>query len=179
MRPVASGTRCDDVCMNHAANSNPAPTNALRTLSWSNLAAQSAEQISLAAVPIVAVIALNAGPGEIGALSTAQTLPFLLLSIPAGVLADRVSRRGLMASAEGLRVASLVAILILAPFHWASGSSVRYRPITSGCGRPRPGRPLPEGVHVASTKLSWDLLARARSRQRARSESHEALRLRA
>ena len=70
---------------------NPTTSNALATLTWTNLAAQSAEQISLAAVPIVAVIALNAGPGEIGALSTAQTLPFLLLSIPMGVLAARHS----------------------------------------------------------------------------------------
>ena len=45
-------------------------------LAWSNLAAQSAEQLSLAAVPIVAVLALGAGPGEIGLLATAQTLPF-------------------------------------------------------------------------------------------------------
>ena len=92
-------------------------TTAFNRLAWSNLAAQSAEQIGLAAAPIVAVLALGAGAGETGLLQTAQTLPFLLLSIPAGILADRVSRRGLMASAEGLRVASLVAILVLAQFH--------------------------------------------------------------
>ena len=90
---------------------------AFNRLAWSNLAAQSAEQIGLAAAPIVAVLALGAGAGETGLLQTAQTLPFLVLSIPAGVLADRVSRRGLMASAEGLRVASLVLILALAQFH--------------------------------------------------------------
>jgi predicted MFS family arabinose efflux permease len=47
-------------------------------------------------------------------LQTAQTLPFLLLSIPAGVLADRMSRRRLMAGAEALRALSLVAVLALA-----------------------------------------------------------------
>src|SRR4051812_13462133 len=52
-------------------------------LAWSNLAAQSAEQIGLAAAPLVAVLALGAGAGETGLLQTAQTLPFLLLSIPA------------------------------------------------------------------------------------------------
>ena len=80
-------------------------------LAGANLAAQSAEQISLAAVPIVAVLALGAGPGEIGALATAQTLPFLLLSIPAGLLADRASRRRLMVVCEALRAASLLALL--------------------------------------------------------------------
>ncbi|MEQ1804930.1 MAG: MFS transporter [Burkholderiaceae bacterium] len=81
-------------------------------LAGANLAAQSAEQVSLAAVPIVAVLALGAGPGEIGLLATAQTLPFLLLSIPAGLLADRWSRRRLMVLAEVLRAASLVALLL-------------------------------------------------------------------
>ena len=80
-------------------------------LAGANLTAQSAEQISLAAVPIVAVLALGAGPGEIGTLATAQTLPFLLLSIPAGLLADRWSRRRLMVLAEALRAASLIALL--------------------------------------------------------------------
>lgn len=86
------------------------PHHALATLSWCNLAAQSAEQISLAAVPIVAVMLLQAGPGEIGLLSTAQTLPFLLLSIPMGVLADRWSRSRLMVLAETARALSLLAL---------------------------------------------------------------------
>jgi len=82
-------------------------------LAWSNLAAQSAEQIGLAAAPIVAVLALGAGAGTTGLLQMAQTLPFLLLSLPAGVLADRTSRRRLMAGAEALRALSLLAILAL------------------------------------------------------------------
>jgi len=87
---------------------------AFARLAWSNLAAQSAEQVGLAAAPLVAVLALGAGAGETGVLQTAQTLPFLLLSIPAGVLADRASRRRLMTCAESLRTLSLVAILVLA-----------------------------------------------------------------
>jgi predicted MFS family arabinose efflux permease len=91
--------------------STPPPA-ALNRLVASNLAAQSAEQLSLAAVPIVAVLALGAGPGEIGALATAQTLPFLLLSIPFGLWADRSSRRRLMAVCELLRGASLLGVLL-------------------------------------------------------------------
>jgi len=88
----------------------PAP---FRRLAWSNLAAQSAEQIGLAAVPMVAVLALGAGAGGTGLLQTVQTLPFLLLSLPAGLLADRSSRRRLMAGAEALRALSLLAVLVL------------------------------------------------------------------
>ncbi|MGQ2978538.1 MAG: MFS transporter [Polaromonas sp.] len=85
----------------------------LATLGWANLAAQSAEQLSLAAVPIVAVLLLDAGPGDIGLLAAAQTLPFLLLSMPLGLLADRGSRRRMMAAAEALRALSLLALLAL------------------------------------------------------------------
>lgn len=80
-------------------------------LAWANLAAQSAEQLSLAAVPLVAVLLLGAGPGKIGLLAAVQTLPFLLMSIPLGLLADRTSRRRLMVWAEGLRALSLLALL--------------------------------------------------------------------
>jgi predicted MFS family arabinose efflux permease len=82
-------------------------------LAWSNLAAQSAEQIALAAAPIVAVLSLGVAEGETGLLQTALTLPFVLFAIPAGLLADRISRRVLMAGAEALRAAALAAIVVL------------------------------------------------------------------
>ncbi|MDB5503545.1 MAG: transporter [Tardiphaga sp.] len=82
-------------------------------LAWSNLAAQSAEQIALAAAPIVAVLALGVGEGQTALLQTALTLPFVLFAIPAGLLADRISRRALMASAEALRAAALLTTLAL------------------------------------------------------------------
>jgi len=50
-------------------------------LAWSNLAAQSAEQIALAAAPIVAVLLLGVGEGQTGLLQTALTLPFILFAI--------------------------------------------------------------------------------------------------
>jgi len=89
-------------------------TPAFTRLAWSNLAAQSAEQVSLAAVPMVAVLALGAGAAQTGLLSAAQTLPFLILSIPAGLLADRHSRRRLLVGAEVLRAASLLVLVLLA-----------------------------------------------------------------
>lgn len=82
-------------------------------LAWSNLAAQSAEQIALAAAPIVAVLMLGFGEGQTGVLQTALTLPFVLFAIPAGLLADRMSRRWLMAGSEALRAAALLTILML------------------------------------------------------------------
>lgn len=87
---------------------------AFRRLAWSNLAAQAAEQTSLAAVPMVAVLALGAGAAQTGVLAMAQSLPFLLMSIPAGLLADRHSRRGLLVAGEALRAAALCVLAWLA-----------------------------------------------------------------
>ncbi|QEK92783.1 MFS transporter [Achromobacter insolitus] len=91
----------------------PALPSAFRRLAASNLAAQFSEQMALAAAPLVAVLALGASAAETGYLQTAQTLPFLLLSLPVGVLADRMSRRTLMTAAECVRAASLLGLLAL------------------------------------------------------------------
>ena len=91
----------------------PALPLAFRRLAASNLAAQFSEQMALAAAPLVAVLALGATAAQTGYLQTAQTLPFLLLSLPAGVLADRMSRRLLMTAAECVRACSLLALLAL------------------------------------------------------------------
>ena len=103
-------------------------------LAWSNLAAQSAEQIALAAAPIVAVLVLGAGVAATGVLQTAQTLPFVLFAIPAGVLADRTSRRRVMAGAEALRALSLVAVLALASLGWLSMPLLAALGFLGACG---------------------------------------------
>ena len=84
---------------------------AFRQLSSANLLAQLAEQLSLAAVPIVAVLVLQAGPAEIGLLASVQSLPFLLMAIPMGLLADRTARRRLMLWSELLRAAALALLV--------------------------------------------------------------------
>jgi predicted MFS family arabinose efflux permease len=90
----------------------PALPPVFHRLAGANLAAQAAEQISLAAVPIVAVLSLGAGAAQIGSLAVAQTLPFLLLSLPLGVWVDRVSRRRIMVLAEALRTLAFVGLLL-------------------------------------------------------------------
>jgi predicted MFS family arabinose efflux permease len=103
-------------------------------LAWSNLAAQSAEQIGLAAAPMVAVLALGAGVAATGLLQTAQTLPFVLFAIPAGLLADRTSRRRVMAGAEALRALSLLAVLALVWLEWLSVPMLAMLGFVGACG---------------------------------------------
>src|SRR6202051_1295030 len=103
-------------------------------LAWSNLAAQSAEQIALAAAPIVAVLLLGVGEGQTGLLQTALTLPFILFAIPAGLLADRISRRRLMAGAEALRAAGLLGILALIGLDWLTLPLLAMLGFVAVCG---------------------------------------------
>lgn len=101
--------------MPNSAQTVPLPS-AFRHIGWSNLFAQFSEQIALAAAPLAAVLLLGAGPVETGWLQMAQTLPFLLLSIPAGLAVDRASRKTLMVGSEVLRGLSLIIIVLLLGF---------------------------------------------------------------
>src|SRR4051812_30504639 len=103
-------------------------------LAWSNLAAQSAEQVALAAAPLVAVLLLGAGAGETGLLQMALTLPFVLLAIPAGLLADRLSRRWLMAGAEALRALALLVTLVLIVAGWITLPLLGFLGFVAVCG---------------------------------------------
>ena len=103
-------------------------------LAWSNLVAQSAEQVALAAAPIVAVLLLGAGEGETGLLQTALTLPFVLFASPAGLLADRMARRRLMAAAEALRAGALLGVLLLIVTGWLTLPLLALLGFVAVCG---------------------------------------------
>ena len=107
---------------------------AFRRLAWSNLAAQSAEQVALAASPIIAVVAFGADEGSAGLLQVAQTLPFVLFAIPIGLLADRISRPQLMAGSEVLRLLSLTGIIALIGAGWLDLASLALLGFIGACG---------------------------------------------
>jgi predicted MFS family arabinose efflux permease len=95
------------------ALNTPALPRSFHRLTLSNLLAHSAEQIGLAATPIVAVLVLNAGAGTTALLQAAQTLPFLILSLPLGLLADSTRRSRVMVWGETLRAVSLLLLVSL------------------------------------------------------------------
>ena len=77
---------------------------------------------------------LGAGVGATGFLHTAQTLPFVLFAIPAGLLADRRSRRAVMVGAEALRALSLLAIVACASMGWLSLPLLAALGFVGACG---------------------------------------------
>lgn len=69
------------------------------------------DQITLLALPIVAVLILGADPAQMGLLTAVGLLPHLLFSLPAGVWLDRVRRRRrLMIASDLIRAATLAVV---------------------------------------------------------------------
>ncbi|MEV7122607.1 MFS transporter [Kitasatospora griseola] len=64
----------------------------LRLYWWGQTASTVGSLFTAVALPVVAVVHLGATPGQISLISAAATLPALLFGLPAGVLADRISR---------------------------------------------------------------------------------------
>lgn len=57
-------------------------------------------QITLLALPLVAIRSLDAGPLQLGILAACETLPFLVVGLPAGVWVDRRPRRPILVSSD-------------------------------------------------------------------------------
>nr|WP_221379966.1 MFS transporter [Actinoplanes polyasparticus] len=69
------------------------------------------DQITLIALPLLAVVALGAGPAQMGYLTAAALLPNLFLSLPAGGWADRQpEKRRIMIGADLSRAVLLLAV---------------------------------------------------------------------
>jgi MFS family permease len=73
-------------------------------------------QVTLLALPLIAATILNVTPFEFGLLSTIEFLPFVLLSLPAGVWVDRLRRRPILIAGDLVRAASLASIPIAFAF---------------------------------------------------------------
>jgi MFS family permease len=69
-------------------------------------------QVSLLAIPLVAVILLGASPFEVALLGTVEFLPFILFSLPAGAWVDRLRRRPILIVGDLGRAVSLASIPI-------------------------------------------------------------------
>ena len=73
--------------------------------------------ITLLALPLTAILVLDATPAQMGLLGAAGTLPHLLVGLFAGVWADRVRRRPIMIAADLGRALMLLTV----PLAWVLG----------------------------------------------------------
>jgi MFS family permease len=73
-------------------------------------------QVSVLALPLIAVRTLRASTFDVAALSASSTLAFLLLGLPAGVIVDWLRRRPVMILADLGRLALIGSVPIAAAF---------------------------------------------------------------
>jgi MFS family permease len=73
---------------------------------------QFGSQVSGLALPLIAILVLNASAFEVAALGVVEFLPFALFSLPAGVWVDRLRRRPILIIADWGRAVALASIPI-------------------------------------------------------------------
>jgi MFS family permease len=81
-------------------------------------------QVTFLALPLIAATTLEVSPFEFGLLATIEFLPFILLSLPAGVWVDRLRRRPILIAGDLIRAAALASIPIAFALEMASGNQV-------------------------------------------------------
>ena len=71
-------------------------------------------QVTLLALPLVAILTLDASTFEVAVLGAMDFLPFLLFALPAGVWVDRLPRRPILVVADLGRAAALLTVPLAA-----------------------------------------------------------------
>jgi MFS family permease len=69
-------------------------------------------QVSLVAIPVIAIFLLDAPAFQVALLGTVEFLPFLLFTLPAGAWVDRLPRRLILVAGDFGRAAALLSIPI-------------------------------------------------------------------
>lgn len=105
----------------HLPPLRPGPQSLLRQHNFFNLLAaqtvsQLGNQVSSLALPLLAILVVRASPFEVAMVGAVQLLPFLILSLPAGVWADRLPRRTILIVCD---LGSALLVLSIPAAKWA------------------------------------------------------------
>ncbi|MER5350153.1 MFS transporter [Kitasatospora sp. NPDC002551] len=102
-------------------NEKPRPSHAdtparrdFRLLLSGAVAAQAGSQVTLVALPLVAVVELDATPFQVGLLTAAETAAFLLVGLPAGAWLDRMRKLPVLVRSDVLRCLAVGSIPLAA-----------------------------------------------------------------
>jgi predicted MFS family arabinose efflux permease len=71
-------------------------------------------QVTELALPLTAVLLLGAGAGEMGILTAAWFLPYLVFGLPAGVWVDRMRRRPILVGLDLISASAVLAVPVAA-----------------------------------------------------------------
>ena len=92
-----------------------------RNLWAAETVSQLGSQVSGLALPLVAVITLEASAFEVALLGVVEFAPFILISLPAGVWVDRLRRKPILVGADLGRAALLASVPIA---YWADALTI-------------------------------------------------------
>ncbi|MER6126933.1 MFS transporter [Streptomyces sp. NPDC001795] len=93
---------------------SPWRTRDFRALFAATSLSQFGTNTAYVAVPLIAVSALDANPGQVGTLAALSTAAFLLIGLPAGAWVDRMRHRAVLIAADLTRAALFASI----PLAW-------------------------------------------------------------
>ncbi|PBC86842.1 Predicted arabinose efflux permease, MFS family [Streptomyces sp. KS_16] len=96
------------------ATSGPLRLRDFRLLLAGAAAGQLGAQVTLVALPLVAVLELDAPAFQVGLLTAAETAAFLLVGLPAGAWVDRMRKLPLMIRADVVRALTMASIPLAA-----------------------------------------------------------------
>jgi MFS family permease len=85
-----------------------------RQLFIADTISQVGTQVTLLALPLVGILALNASPLQIGVLAACETAAFILVGLPAGAWVDRMRRRNVLIAGDVARAVLLGSV----PLAW-------------------------------------------------------------
>ncbi len=118
-------------------NGHPTPSNtgqrAFRLLWFGQTVSQFGSQMTLVAMPLVAALVLHAGPLEMGTLLALETIPFLILALPAGALIDRLDRRRILIATDLGRAAAMGLLPLAAAIGALSMPLLYVATLAIGC----------------------------------------------
>ena len=78
-------------------------------------------QVSLLALPLVAILVLEESAFKIAALTSVEFMPFLLFTLPAGVWVDRLRRKPILVLGNVGRAVALLSVPIV---YWVGGLTI-------------------------------------------------------
>ncbi|MGH3071745.1 MAG: MFS transporter [Gaiellaceae bacterium] len=92
-----------------------------RSLWGAETISQFGSQVTFLALPLVAIVTLDESAFRVALLTTAEFLPFLFFTLPAGVWVDRLPRRPILILANLGRAASLLSVPVA---HWLGALTI-------------------------------------------------------
>lgn len=90
--------------------------------------------ISELALPLVAILLVHASTFEVGLLSACETVPFLLVGLPAGAWVDRLPIRAVLICADLVRALALGSIPLAAAIHTVTVGQLFVVALVTGAG---------------------------------------------